>query len=93
MSYDSNQDAIVAAYLDLAQKPQDWVRLASLRPLLSLDRDVQDLTLLAMVRTGSVHLSPDSNRKVLTDADHTAALTIGGDANHLVAIEDDFFQD
>lgn len=93
MTYDSIQDEIVAAYYDLSHKPQDWVRLAVLRPMLSSDPADQDATLIAMVRTGYVHLAPDSNRKVLTDDDHDAALWVGGEANHLLAIEDAFFQD
>jgi hypothetical protein len=95
MNYNSDIDAITAAYEDLCQKPQDWVRLAKLRPMLSADpRDwpAQDEALIAMVRTGSVHLAPDSNRKVLTDLDHDAALWMAGEANHLLLIEDDFFQ-
>jgi hypothetical protein len=40
-----------------------------------------------MLKTGTVHLVPDSNRKVLTEADHAAAIWIGGDAKNLMAIE------
>lgn len=80
---------IRAAYLDLSVKPQDWVRLAKLRPRLNgADKVEVDEVLLRMVRTGAVHLAPDSNRKVLTDADHAAAVRIGDEDNHLVAIEE-----
>jgi len=80
---------IRSAYLALSVKPQDWVRLARLRPRLDgADRDEVDAVLLRMARTGSVHLAPDSNRKVLTEADHAAAIRIGGEDNHLVAIEE-----
>ena len=47
-----------------------------------------DETLLKMVRTGYAHLVPDSNRKVLTDEDHAAAIRIGGEDKHLMAIEE-----
>jgi hypothetical protein len=93
VNYNSIQDEIVAAYDDLSRKPQDWVRLAKLRPMLSSDPAAQNEMLLAMVQTGYVHLAPDSNRKVLTQDDHDAALWVGGEANHLLAIEDGFFQE
>ncbi|MFI9006782.1 hypothetical protein ACIGNX_06055 [Actinosynnema sp. NPDC053489] len=83
------ESAIRAAYLELSVKPQDWVRLAKLRPKLNgADRDQVDAVLVDMVKTGSVHLAPDSNRKVLTEADHAAAIRIAGEDNHLVAIEE-----
>ncbi|NUT47295.1 MAG: hypothetical protein HOV94_08275 [Saccharothrix sp.] len=77
------------AYEALSVKAQDWVRLAKLRPRLSgADKAEIDEVLLDMVRTGTVHLAPDSNRKVLTEADHAAAIRIAGEDNHLVAIEE-----
>lgn len=80
---------IRAAYQELSTKPQDWVRLAKLRPKLNgVGKDEVDQTLLAMTRTGLVHLAPDSNRKVLTDADHAAAIRIGKESRHLIAIEE-----
>ncbi|XVS65552.1 hypothetical protein ACQPYE_05690 [Actinosynnema sp. CA-299493] len=86
---DDLESVIRAAYLALSVKPQDWVRLAKLRPELNgADKDEVDAVLLEMVKTGSVHLAPDSNRKVLTEADHAAALRIAGEDNHLVAIEE-----
>jgi hypothetical protein len=47
-----------------------------------------DEVLLRMMKTGTVHLAPDSNRKMLTEADHEAAVRIGGENNHLIAIEE-----
>jgi hypothetical protein len=83
------ESLIRAVYLDLSVKPQDWVRLAKLRPRLNgADKSEVDEVLLKMVRTGTVHLAPDSNRKVLTDADHAAAVRIGNEDKHLVAIEE-----
>ena len=83
------ESVIRAAYLELSVKPQDWVRLAKLRPKLNgADKAEVDAVLLEMVKTGTVHLAPDSNRKVLTDADHAAAVRVAGEDNHLVAIEE-----
>jgi hypothetical protein len=80
---------IRAAYQELSTKPQDWVRLAKLRPKLNgAGKDEVDNTLRAMTRTGLVHLAPDSNRKALTEADHAAAIRIGSEHKHLVAIEE-----
>ncbi|MGH3757115.1 hypothetical protein [Actinophytocola sp.] len=82
------ESQIRAAYHDLSVKPQDWVRLAKLRPRLDgADKDEVDQVLLAMTRTGLVHLAPSSNRKALTDADHAAAIKIGSEHKHLLAIE------
>lgn len=86
---DDLESMIRAAYRELSVKPQDWVRLAKLRPRLNgAGKDEVDQTLLAMTRTGLVHLAPDSNRKALSDADHTAAIRIGREDKHLVAIEE-----
>ena len=83
------EERIRAAYYELSVMEQDWVRLAKLRPKLNgADKDEVDRVLLAMTRTGLVHLSPDSNRKALTDADHAAAIRIGSEDKHLLAIEE-----
>jgi hypothetical protein len=83
------ESLIRAVYLDLSVKPQDWIRLARIRPRLNgADKGEVDEVLLKMVRTGKVHLAPDSNRKVLTDADRAAAIRIGSEDKHLLAIEE-----
>ncbi|SFW63389.1 hypothetical protein [Amycolatopsis australiensis] len=80
---------IRAAYRELSDEPQDWVRLAKLRPKLNgADKDEVDKVLLEMTRTGLVHLAQSANRKALTDADHAAAIRIGSEEKHLVAIEE-----
>ena len=80
---------IRTAYVDLSVKPQDWVRLAKLRPKLNgAGKDEVDHVLLRMVKEGVAHLAPDSNRKVLTDADHAAAIRVGSEDKHLMAIEE-----
>lgn len=80
---------IRAAYGELSVKAQDWVRLAKLRQKLDgAEKSEVDQVLLAMTRTGFVHLAPDSDRKTLTDADRAAAIRIGKEDKHLVAIEE-----
>ncbi|ANZ39132.1 hypothetical protein BBK82_26730 [Lentzea guizhouensis] len=83
------EDVIRRVYLELGDGYQDWVRLAKLRPRLDgAEREEVDETLLRMVKDGTTHLVPDSNRKVLTEEDHAAAIRIGGEDKHLVAIEE-----
>jgi hypothetical protein len=83
------ESLIRSAYQQLSVKPQDWVRLAELRPKLNgADKDEVDEVLLAMTKTGLVHLAPDSDRRSLTEADHKAGIQIGKETKHLVAIEE-----
>jgi hypothetical protein len=83
------EDRIRAVWSKLATKRADWVRLSEVREQLGNDlpREEVDKTLLAMVRTGYVHLSPDSDRKGLTQADHDSAVRIGREDKHFLAIE------
>ncbi|UOZ09362.1 hypothetical protein [Amycolatopsis sp. WQ 127309] len=78
-------------YRELASRPQGWVRLSDVRERLgaTLPRDEVDKALQAMTRTGRVHLSPDSDRRGLTQVDHDSAVRIGREDNHLLAIEPD----
>lgn len=87
---DGGLEALIRkAYDELKKKPRDWVRLAHLRPKLNgAGKSDVDAELLAMTRTGLVHLAPDSDRKALTDDDHKAAIRIGKEDKHLVAIEE-----
>lgn len=79
---------IEAAYRKLAGSSQDLVGLAELRAMLggAATEDV-DAVLKDMSKAGRVSLFPESNRKVLTSADHEAAIRIGGEDNHLISIE------
>jgi hypothetical protein len=88
---DEVQAAICEAYLQLSVKQQDWVRLAKLRPAVPYPDAEVTAALMLMTSSGLAHLAPDSNRKVLTDADHAAAVRVAGEENHLLAIENDFF--
>lgn len=82
------EDRIRRGYRTLAHAPRDWVRLAELRPMLdgAATSDV-DKALKELSRRGQAHLSPLSNRKLLTDADHAAAIHVGGEDNHRLQIE------
>ncbi|MCG8921841.1 hypothetical protein [Lentzea sp. CC55] len=82
------EELIRQVYLELGDGYQDWVRLAKIRPRLAAGRDEVDETLLRMVKGGDTHLVPSSNRKVLTAEDHEAAIRIGGEDKHLMAIEE-----
>jgi len=83
------ESLIREVYDDLSAEPQDWIRLARIRPRLNgADKSEVDQVLLKMMKTGKVHLAPDSNTKVLTKADHEAAVRIGGEDKHLIAIEE-----
>jgi hypothetical protein len=77
------------AYWDLSDGPGQHVRLAQLRPRLNgAGKDEVDQKLVEMLKTGLVDLAPDSNRRGLTEADHAAAVRIGMEDKHLVAIEE-----
>jgi hypothetical protein len=88
MTRDEIEPHIRDAYATLARRPGDLVRLAQLRPMLDgAARADVDGVLREMSRAKQAHLVPDSNRKMLTDDDHAAAIRIGGEDNHLLAIE------
>jgi hypothetical protein len=79
---------IRAAYRKLARSPRAFVGLVDLRSMLgdAPTKDVDDV-LKKLSREGRVHLTPEPNRKALTDAGRAAAVRIGGDDNHLIMIE------
>ncbi|MBP1780275.1 hypothetical protein AB0I92_03895 [Micromonospora chalcea] len=75
------------AYHELAAKPGDYVMLADLRDALSdLPRPEFDAALVTLNRERGVHLVPESNQKVLKPQERAAAVTIGNQDKHLVAI-------
>jgi hypothetical protein len=79
---------IRTAYRKLSNGSRDWVRLAELRPLLNgASSDDVDGVLKAMSRAGEVTIAPDPNRRAVTAEDRAAAVRIGGEDNHLIAIE------
>jgi hypothetical protein len=77
-----------AAYAGLATHPGAWVALADLRAALpGLSRSDVDTALRTMARTTGVQLIPVANLKSLRQRDREAALHLGGEDNHVLAIE------
>lgn len=82
------QARVRAEYQDLAAEPGAWVSLTRLRSALSdLPRPEVDQALLHLGVQPRVHLIPESNQKVLSDADRAAAVRVGGEEMHLLAID------
>ncbi|MEO5875993.1 MAG: hypothetical protein ABIS86_18695 [Streptosporangiaceae bacterium] len=76
------------AYWSVADKPQDWVLLTEVRPLLGdAARAEVDSVLRQLERLPGVHLAPEADQKTLTGADRDAAVRIGGADQHLLSIE------
>jgi hypothetical protein len=83
------EQQIRVAYRKLARDPGDYVSLGDLRPLLGgLPRDHVDAALRRMSRSHEAHLVPQANQKTLAQADRQAAIRIGNEDCHLIAIED-----
>lgn len=84
----SAETLIRSAYSRLAGAPGGWVGLARLRAAVGgVTRTDLDAELRRMYRIPGVHLIPEENQKVLTAEDRAAAVEIGGQAKHVIAIE------
>ncbi|OPG11415.1 hypothetical protein [Microbispora sp. GKU 823] len=84
---DDVETMIRKAYAQLADKPNAWVSLTRLRPLLGdAPRAEVDAVLRHMIGLPDVRLVPESNQKMLTDEDRGAAVVIGDQAKHLILI-------
>lgn len=80
--------AIRSAYGRLAAKPGEWVPLTGLRSELTwAHRSQVDDVLVELADAVDVHFASEANQKVLTDEDREAALRLGGQDKHLLAIE------
>ncbi|OMC36950.1 hypothetical protein A5740_05805 [Mycobacterium sp. GA-1841] len=76
------------AYSGLAARPGGWVSLRSLRQAVpELPRPTVDAALISLYQQPGVSLIPEENQKVLTPADRDAAVKIGNQDKHLIAIE------
>jgi hypothetical protein len=75
------------AYGALTSEPGAWVSITRLRPFFG-DVPASDLdeALRKLQREPDVNVAPESNQKMLTAADVEAALHIGGQDKHLLAI-------
>jgi len=82
-------ERIRVAYRRLARHPRDWVSLTDLRQQLGADapHDQVDAVLRELERTREANLVPQANQKVLTAADHAAAVRIGMEDTHLLSME------
>jgi hypothetical protein len=82
------EDRIRGGYAELAPRPGGWVSLAHLRAeLADAPRAEIDAALQTLHRAPGVSLIREENQKALTAADRDAAITIGGQDKHLIAIE------
>ncbi|MGV9743822.1 hypothetical protein ACWDTG_02780 [Rhodococcus zopfii] len=82
------EDRVRIAYARLAERPGAWVRLTDLREVLAdVPRDELDRELARMYRLPDVVLVPEENQKALTERDRAAAVVIGFQNNHAIAIE------
>ncbi|HEX2134081.1 MAG TPA: hypothetical protein VHH15_21270 [Actinophytocola sp.] len=85
---ESVEDRVRAAYDRLAGEPGDYVRLTELRRGLNgMPRDEVDDVLRELNRTRRAVLVSEDAQESLTQADRDAALRIGNQENHLIAIE------
>jgi hypothetical protein len=76
------------AYWNLAPKPRAWILLTRIREQLAgVSKESVDTVLRKLDREPDVTLAPESNRKSLEAADKAAALEIGSQQMHLIAIE------
>lgn len=78
---------IVNAYDALVREPKGFVSLTRLRPFFGdVPRAALDEALRKLGREEGVNLAPESNQKALSDDDLAAALHLGGQDKHLLAI-------
>jgi hypothetical protein len=85
---DAVEGRVRAAYVRLVARAGGWVDLVRLRgELPDVSKQDLDAALARMYRNPGVSLIPEENQKTLTDADRAAAVTIGEQDKHLIAIE------
>lgn len=82
------EEALRAAYARLADRPGGWVSLSRLRgEVTDLPRKEVDAALISLYQQPGVSLIPEENQKTLTETDRAAAVRIGDQNKHLIAIE------
>jgi len=85
---DDVEAKVRGAYVRLAARAGGWVDLVRLRgELPDVSRHELDAALTRMYRTPGVSLIPEENQKTLTAEDRAAAVEIGDQDKHLIAIE------
>ncbi|WP_214105171.1 hypothetical protein [Acrocarpospora catenulata] len=87
VSAEEIQTLIRTAYSKLASAPAEWVRLRDVRPLLGdLPKADVDQALIQMIHQDDVRIIAEVNQKTLTPDDRVAAVRIGDQDKHLIAI-------
>lgn len=81
------QDRIRNAYHQLVTAPRAWVTLTDLRPMVGGHREFVDEALRRLSRGREALLVPQANQKILTGADRDAALWLGNQQQHLIAMD------
>lgn len=82
------EEAIRLAYKDLVKQPGEWVRLPQIRAAVALaSRADVDAALAKLAVQPDVRIIPVANLKSLTPEDREAAIELGGELNHAIAIE------
>ncbi|WP_306207313.1 hypothetical protein [Actinoplanes sp. RD1] len=80
-------DRIRAAYSELAKAPGEWVNLTDLRPLLDdVSKAELDQALTGMLDARDVRLEPDPLMHRVGEEERRAAVHIGGEDRHKLAI-------
>jgi hypothetical protein len=80
-------ERIRKAYSSLSPRPGDYIMLEDLREALpDVGRRDLDAALIELNRAREVSLVPESNQKVLTEGQRAAAVSIGNQFKHLIAI-------
>jgi hypothetical protein len=80
-------DRIREAYAATASAPRAWVSIADIRRKLGdVDRTYLDAALRQLERAPDVNIVPESNQKALSDEDRRAAVIIGDQPKHFLAI-------
>ncbi|WP_127502360.1 hypothetical protein [Actinoplanes solisilvae] len=81
------EERVRKAYSSLTARPGDYLMLEDLRAALpDVNRAELDDALIELNRARDVNLVPESNQKVLTGGQRAAAVSIGNQAKHLIAI-------
>ncbi|HET6711779.1 hypothetical protein [Amycolatopsis sp.] len=80
-------DEVRSAYQDLAKNPGDWVSLARLRERIELPREIVDEALRRLDLLPGVRLIAEVNQKSLSEEKRKAAIRVGNQDKHLLAIE------
>ena len=82
------EQQVRSAYHRLVARPGGWVGLALLRnELAHIPRTELDAALRQLFRAPGVTLIPEENQKVITAEDRAAAIEIGDQSKHLIAVQ------